>query len=177
MWKSWALCLLVLAACSSGTGGGATLSGAGSFTPNAQISAVQDGGTPPNLLLIAIADSDQLTCASIEDGGIPNGQLVGISVFLADGGPVQTGPYAMVDPNATGALPNAGGYATLTRVVVDADAGLTTIANSSSGTLNLTTVETSYAGNFSAVLYNAVDGGAFGTLTGTFDTSPLCIVH
>jgi hypothetical protein len=79
------------------------------------------------------------------------------------------GDYTFVDPNGP---PVSGNSAYLNLAMFD-DAGFNGIASSSSGTLSLTGIGSSLAGNFSAVLYNLADGGVFGTLSGTCD-APVC---
>jgi hypothetical protein len=165
--------LLILAACSGSTtsGGSSSLSGAGAFTPNFQIATFTDGGDFPNTAGVNIASvNSSPTCAVILDGG-PVG-VIGIAVGIgisADGGPLQIADYTFVDPNG----PVASGNSAYLSLAMFDDAGSNGIASSSSGTLHLTGIGSSLAGNFSAVLYNLADGGVFGTLSGTFD-APVC---
>jgi hypothetical protein len=157
---------LVLAACGTS---GASLTGQGAFTPNTQYAGfplnLPDGGLSKDLVVIGIAEIDQgpQSCDELLDAGSSlTGHALTLALANLDAG-LTTGTYT-ITPNL---MSMTGPVASLSLAVTDA--GLTQIGVS--GTVTLTQVGSTYAGNFTSTV--ADNDGGTGTLTGSF-SAPLC---
>jgi hypothetical protein len=159
----WLVILLVLTACgstsSTGTDGGLP------FTPNTEL-AQEQGST---LVLIAVAKVDQgpLTCADLDGGSNSplSGPLLSIGVGQFDGAPLGTGSYQVYLDIFT---VDAGSGASV--ALGDFNGNFT--AGAISGTLNLTSVGSTFAGNFSCEMFDPASQAAW-TMSASF-SAPLC---
>jgi hypothetical protein len=162
--------LLALSACGSG--------GETPFTPNTELAwqnqALPDGGSDRSSVLINIWEIDQgpQACRTLPDaGGSDNQRLTGpgLDIFVArlDGTPLAVGAYPIV-PNFLAF--DGGSVADLFMSTITSSA-ITDPKSGVSGTVNLTAVGSTFAGNYMA---ETIDGvGAHGMISGSF-SAPLC---
>jgi hypothetical protein len=161
--KKLGLLLLLLACDTHGTNGGLP------FTPNTELASIgplPDGGVDPRFVVIAIAaiNGGAVDCAAWADGGTRTGQALGITLGRLDGTPFAAGTYPIVS-NVTDL--DAGVGADL--ALVD-DTGHV-IAVGTGGTVNLTSVGSTYVGNYNAEA--ALTAGGNTTYAGDFSAT-LC---
>jgi hypothetical protein len=155
--------LLALTACGSSSSGGLP------FTPNTELASYgpfPDGGVDPRFVAIAIARVDQgpLDCAALSQGASRTGQALGIVVGRVDGSPFATGAYPIV---LDVSILDSGIGADLAL----ADHSGNTLAVGVSGTVNLTSVGSTYAGTYNAEVHLVAGGNT--TYEGNF-SAPLC---
>jgi hypothetical protein len=155
--------LVALTACGSSSSGGLP------FTPNTELASYgpfPDGGVDPRFVVVAIAKIDQgpLDCAALSEGASRTGQALGIVVGRLDGSPFATGAYPIVRDVST---LDAGIGADLTLI----DSSGNTLGVGVSGTVNLTSVGSTYAGNYNAEVLLVAGGNT--AYEGNF-SAPLC---
>jgi hypothetical protein len=161
--KKLGLLLALLACDTHGT------NGALPFTPNTELATIgplPDGGVDPRFVVIAIAAINEgaLDCAAWADGGTRTGQALGITLGRLDGTPFDAGSYPIVS-NVTDLDGGIGADLAL----VD-DTG-NVIAVGTGGSVTLTSVGSTYAGNYNVEA--ALTAGGSTTYEGDFSAT-LC---
>jgi hypothetical protein len=157
---------------SATSGGGEGLSTAGAFAVNTQLASEDQEYTSVGQryssssaeIILGDFALGAVSCAEATDGGVPVGQILGIAFNAASGGSVDVGNYPIIAPSSA----PSSAYATVFLVAFDADGGMQSLAVSASGNLQIAQIRPSVAGSFTSAL-TLSDGGAFGTMSGTFD--------
>jgi hypothetical protein len=159
------------------TGGASNgLSTAGAFTPNTQVAAEAqgpcgDGGqcyvSTSAGVVIGDFSLGSLSCPEVTDGGLFFGQFVLLAFNAPSGFSVDVGDYPILAPDSS---PQSA-YANVFLLAVDPDGGGRSIAVSATGDLQITQIQPTLAGSFTSALTLSSDGGAFGTLSGSFNAN------
>jgi len=165
-----------------GSGGSSSLQGPGSFAPNAVVAVRESFGNGAEVQDVVAIDflstSPAFNCSQI-DAGFPDSGVLRdeLTLLLGQDPMIALGTYEVIDPEIfSGSTQYASAVAAAVLVGPTDPPSLSfdEKAKSVSGTVTLTKVGGEFAGSFTVTMQSVFDGGQ-STLTGSFDTSEVCI--